>query len=424
MQPLAFIDVLNRTYFEGRLSAPVIDALTALPVHRDDARAFLERACRLMHRAGHPAEDVSPFQGALLGSLLSRLLPGTWEGRVPPITVAGRHRQIDALVATQYPTPSRFIDIACGFPPVTTVDSAAALPGWQILGVDRSLPRYLVYDGLGNYAVFDEDRRAQYFQPVTPTGESWTALLEDWEGTRTRFERLLHSLLDPAAAGAAPDGATLTHDPAVAYQQPGLRFVRADLSDLRAEPAAVVRCFNMLLYFDDAFRTQAIAQCGKLLADGGLFVCGTDWASTTEARYFTYRKEGGSLLPQEFAFTLDNVTPFGVVSWYALHDDDREANLLAECCGALNGDAAFAARNREVGDRLRAEAGLCPRGADGYHGELAASVDPTDLWRLAAEISDRLGAELGEQAVEVLSRSGRAARVNEVGHVAISIAPD
>jgi hypothetical protein len=113
-----------------------------------------------------------------------------------------------------------------------------------------------------------------------------------------------------------------------------------------------------------------------------------------------------------------------VVSWYALHDDDREANGLAECCGVLRRDAAFAARIREVGDRLRRETGLCPRGADGYHGDLAASVDPADLWRLAAEMSDRLGAELGEHAVEVLTRSGRVARLNDVGHVAISIAPD
>jgi hypothetical protein len=278
-----FVGTLNRTYFDGRLSASVTDALTALPVHREDARAFLDRACRLMHRAGHPAEDVSPFQGALLGSLLSRLLPGTWEGRVPPITVAGRHRQIDALVAKRYPTPGRFIDVACGFPPVTTVDSADALPGWQILGVDRALPRYLVHDGLGSYAVFDDEGRAQYFQPVTPTGASWATLLEDWEGTRTRFERLLQSLLDHGGADVAStrEGAILTHDPAIAFQRPGLRFARSELVDLRAEPADVVRCFNMLLYFDDRFRTQAIAQCGDLLADGGLFVCGTDWVWTT-----------------------------------------------------------------------------------------------------------------------------------------------
>jgi hypothetical protein len=32
-----------------------------------------------------------------------------------------------------------------------------------------------------------------------------------------------------------------------------------------------------------------------------------------------------------------------------------------------------------------------------------------------------LGAELGEHAVEVLCRAGRMARLNEVGHVAISI---
>lgn len=34
-------------------------------------RAMIKRICRLMHRSGLPAEDVSAFQGAMLGSLIS-----------------------------------------------------------------------------------------------------------------------------------------------------------------------------------------------------------------------------------------------------------------------------------------------------------------------------------------------------------------
>jgi hypothetical protein len=425
MSPREFIENLNRTYFGGRLSAAVCDGMAALPVERADARAMIERVCRLMHRSGLPAEDVSAFHGGMLGSLISRLLPGNWEGRVPPITVAGRHRRIDQLVNVLFPAPGRMIDVACGFPPVTTIDSAAALPGWEILGVDRALPHYLVYDGLGNYCVFDDAGRATYFQPVVPTGDSWAALLADWEASRKRFEALLQTLLASAAPspeGAHPDaGATLSIEPAHAYERPGLRFLRSDLADLTTAPATVVRCFNMLMYFDAAFRAAALPQFAALLADDGLLVCGTDWAGTVECRYFTYRKRGAELVPHEFAFSVDNVAPFGIVTYYALQDDDTEVETLSRLCAILRADRAFTERFGALADRLRLEYGLSPRGADGYHGELSASVDPSQIWQLSIRMSDELGTALASHAAEVLGRHGYRARVNEVGHVAVAL---
>jgi hypothetical protein len=72
----SFVEDLNRTYFDGRLSMAVLDRMALLPVERPDARAVIERSCRLMHRSALPAEDFSTSQGDMFGSLLSRLLPG------------------------------------------------------------------------------------------------------------------------------------------------------------------------------------------------------------------------------------------------------------------------------------------------------------------------------------------------------------
>lgn len=63
------------------------------------------------------------------------------------------------------------------------------------MGVDRSLPEYLVEDGAGNYAVYDAAGQAQYFQPIAPTAENWRALLDDTDGSRRRLEALLQQLL-------------------------------------------------------------------------------------------------------------------------------------------------------------------------------------------------------------------------------------
>jgi hypothetical protein len=320
-----------------------------------------------------------------------------------------------------------FIDIACGFPPLTTIDTADALQGWQVTGIDRALPTYLVNDALDNYAVFDRDGRATYFQPVNPSMDKWTALLSDWDGSRRRFETLLQSLLaerDRSGAGldhAEFGGASLQVNPAHAYERPNLRFLSSDLEAAVAEAADVVRCCNMLLYFDDAFRTAAMPQLAALLRENGLLVCGTDWAFTTEARYFTYRKRKGALADGQFAFSIDCLAPLAIVPWYTLHDDDRELALLGTLLQALRSDRAFINRFTERSDELRAAAGVCPRGSDGYYDATIPDGGPGEVWTRSAALSERLSAELARPAADVLGRSGWRAQVNPVGHIAVAL---
>jgi hypothetical protein len=429
MSGAAYVEQLNQSFFAGGLSPAFSERLAALPVERADVRAFLTRMCRLMTTARLGPTDLSPLQGDVLGALLSRLLPDTWEGRVPPITVAGRHRRIDVLVGRVMGTgPRRMLDVACGFPPLTSVDTATTLSQWHITGLDRALPTYLVHDASGNYAVFDADGRATYFQPLVPSPEGWTSLLQDWSATRNRFEALLQALLKERARQAPSadrfefDGATLEMHPVRAFERPNLRFVQSDLDAAQEEAADVVRCFNMLLYFDHAFRTDAMQTLGRLLRDDGLLVCGTDWAHTTESRYFTYRKRGEVLTDGEFAFSLDNLTPMAIIPWYALHDDDREVHLLAELTGVLRTNRSFREALLAETDSMRAEYGVCARGEDGYYGGIAETLLPADLWDAVGRIADRLcDHDLGRQAVDILQGAGWRARVNEVGHVAVAV---
>jgi hypothetical protein len=425
-----FVDSFNQQYFGGGLSADVVERLRQLPVERDDARGFLERMGRLARTAGLDPHDLSPFQADILASLISRLLPGTWNGRVPPITIPGRHRKFDELVRRVSGERGRMIDVACGFPPFTTVDTSTALPAWDIVGVDRSLPEYFVEDGIGNYAVYDAAGKAQYFQPLVPTAETWLALLRDTDASRRRLEGLLEELLEvrqqratagETAAHLKHNGAALVVHPASEYTTEKLRFVRSDLDDVDLAPANVVRCFNMLIYFDDAFRENALGHFGRLLLEDGLVICGVDWAFSMEARYATYRKTGGKLVPKEFAFSLDNLVPLGIAPWYTLHSDDRDAAAVASFCGVLRADGAFFADYTRIADALRVEFNLCPRRSDGYFADVDKSIPPAELWGQASVFPDRLSEALADRAVKVLEAAGHRARVNEVGHVAVSI---
>jgi CheR methyltransferase-like protein len=421
-----FVRDLNRRRFNGELGDTTLERLDALP-DREDARAFLERAAALMQRAGMPPQDLSPFQAELFASVASHLLPGCWGGRVPPITLAGRHARIDQLVRKVLGERGRLLDIACGFPPLTTIDSSSALREWDVVGVDRSLPEYFLHDSDGNYCLYDEQRRPLYFQPLIPTKDSWESLLGDAESSAKRFEALLAELLRQRGHAAdAPlsvehDGCRLSVHPVHDYELPNLRFVRSDLESLVTEPADFVRCFNMLMYFDEPFRQRAMERFAGVLRDGGWLVCGTDWAWTTEARYSTYVKRGAAMVPVEFAFTLDNLTPIGIATWYTLHADEREANMLAGLCAGLRADPDFSAAFADVNDRLRAKHGLCPRLSDGYFSDALPAENPAAMWHIAGDYSVELGEALADHACRVLARAGHDARVNEIGHVAVAI---
>ena len=429
MHGTQFAARVNVQYFGGRLSRAVVDRLAVLPIDREDVRRFVERMCRSMCTAGFPATDFSVLHADILAALLSRLLPGNWEGRVPPITVASRHSKLDALVAHTAEAealPRCFIDVACGFPPLTTIDTAAALVGWQITGIDRSLPAYLVNDGDGNYAVLDRDGRATYFQPLLPTADSWAALLTDWEGSRQRFEALLARLLAERARTGGGDrveseGATLDVDPVRTYSHDRLRFLRADLAEADVPPAGVVRCCNMLMYFDRAFRDDALTRLAALVGHDGMLICGTDWVHTTEARYFTFRKRHGHLAEAEFAFSLDNVAPLGIIPWYTLHDDDLEIEMLVGMVKRLRADRRFIGEFIACSDALRAEMALLPRGPDGYYEPAISNATPAEMWHQSARHSEELSREFGDAAVDVLRRHGLQARLNAVGHVAVEV---
>ena len=262
-----YVEQLNRSFFDGELGPGIVDRLAVLPVDRADVRAFVERMFREMRRWRFPATEVSLMHAELLGSLLSRILPGTWQGRVPPITVAGRHRKLDELVrliAQSDGLGHTLIDIACGFPPMTTIDSAEALPGWQITGIDRALPAYLVTDHDNNYAVFDREGRATYFQPTEATVERWTALLEDWDASRRRFEELLQTLLAARAAGAdrvEKDGASLEIDPVRAFERPGLRFAASNLEEHYCGRPGIAACL--------VHRGEQAREAGDVPGDNG-----------------------------------------------------------------------------------------------------------------------------------------------------------
>lgn len=432
MQPL--VDRWNADYFDGRLSDEARDLLEGLEEEAPEARAWAERMFQLMHASRLDATDVSHLIAWEIGVIGPRILPNAWGGAIPPITQAGRHWRLDEYVtanrwhrpADTTGRPPAMLDLGCGFPPLTTMDSAQRLSDWRVIAADPRFGRYMVYDAQGDYACFADEEDLLYFQPGIVDEARWEALHRDHEATRSRFRDLLHELLpllpqtdEGELQEVQRDGARLVRNPLRRYERPNLTFREGGIGTLELEePVDVIRCMNVLIYFDREFRERALQWAAPLLVDGGLFICGMNWTASSHARYCVYQKEAGRLVPREFAFGVENVRPTEFIPWFALHDDDPDTLLLAELVGEVRSDDDFRRSFDRRLDALLADAELCPRGPDGYLGGLPEDGDPGDLAERLIALVDRLRAtDLTDRAVEVLRAGGREAWRNCVGDV-------
>lgn len=310
------------------------------------------------------------------------------------------------------------LDIGCGFPPFTTIESAEYLTGWHVTGADPSLPAYLIYDEEGNYATLDDNKETVYFQPAMPTPDNWNKLLSDATATKTGFEHLLLELL--TQSNNEEGFPRLERNPIKSYETERLSFIKGGIGQIDIEPKDVIRCFNVLYYFDHSFLVNALKWFAKNTREGGIVLIGGDWAHSTECYYHIYKKSGDRLIEKEFAFSIDCICPFGIVTWYTLHDDNHQKDELVRYIKIIREDGAFMNDFYAFHDNQRANYKLCPRDEDGYYGMVDPEILPQDLWTLARKMLDELNAAgFNEKAAAVLMRAGIKARVNEVGHLAI-----
>nr|AGS49344.1 hypothetical protein [uncultured bacterium esnapd2] len=354
------VDRWNTAYFDGRLSAGVLARLRALAGAPQDALALADRAFRLMRAAGLRPADLSVFTAWLIGSSVPGTVPSAWSGAVPPVTMAGRHRALDEYVARNpWHRPEGrgvFVDIGCGSPPVTTLDTARRLGDWRVIGVDPAL---------GDAKVIQEALR-----------QCENGNLELFGGGIGEF---------------TVDGG-----------------------------ADVIRCMNVLMYFDHPFREKALSWAAAMLRPGGLLLCGSNWIDSASSRYTVYRKEKDRLVGKEFAFSADNIRPIELAPWYGLHDDNLENLANAHAVGTVRADTPFRRRFDKRMDALLADLNMCPRDADGNLGNAPDDMPADIRGRCSALLASHLDDEgfVGE-AVDVLRRSGRHAWRNHVGHVAM-----
>jgi hypothetical protein len=423
-EPWNTMEELCDRYLCGRPSEAVLQLLKKAEQQRPEVRDFLERAFRLMALSKFDPRDIAPGVARFFVVLAPGILPGAWGGMVPPLTMPGRHKKIDAYLRsnpwTNFEPGTVLLDLGCGFPPQTSIDAAEAFPEWQIVGADPAFEPYLLYDERGNYASLDPNGRVRYFQAGRP--EEFLRLYSDRDATIQRFSEAFAQLFPslPTDEGgrctAEQGGMLLVRHPLQAYERSNLKFVQGGFGLSELPEAGVVRSFNVLIYFDADFRRQAEEWVAQVLRPGGLFICGRDDGASLNAHYSVYRSEGGRLVEKEFAFGVETVRH---CAWFTLHEGEWETWRLAELLGVLRSDRAFLSDYDARLDALLAENRIAVRDENGY---LAEPPDPIDVARAFAAyeaIAREIEAEFADRGVSVLQRAGLNAWRNPAGHIAV-----
>ncbi len=401
-------------------------SLSELPPYAQDCTM---RMLALMKRAGYSAAGFTPHLIRWISATVPSVLPDAWGGRIPPITLPGRHRKLDAYVAKQNMAPGKdphvFVDAGCGFPPVTAGDTARRLPDWQVFGVDRSFADYVLYDADGHYACFDQKGVFQYFQALMDIGGR--ALYADPAATRNRFGKLFADLSplllrdsdDTKSETVEKDGNRLIHNHIRDFETDNLTLIRSDIRELDIRLAKVIRCMNVLIYFEPGIRKEILTQAGELLDDDGILIAGTNGLGI-QFRYAVYQKGTEGLFPNEFAFGLDNLGPITFMPWFTICEDDPEAALLADLAGAIRADRSFWPDFSSRTDELLQDQGICQRGTDGFLHFPREDMSPAEFLKKNAMLWRQMDEEgYSGRAVEVLGRAGYEAWKNPVGDIAV-----
>ncbi len=426
LQDWTTIEQLCDRYLGGRPAPAVLQILKPLARDRTEVRNFTRRVFQLLGVADLGARNFSPLAAFAL-SMARNFLPGAWGDKIPPITAPGRHKTLNDYVASNpwrtFQAGTLMMDLGCGFPPTTAVDASQRFPDWQIVGADPFFDPYLLYDRDQSYTCLDHNGQTRYFQPL-PGASIKT--MEDFQRLRERVPSLFAHLLpklppdNGEMSAAEVDGARLVRWPLKQWESDNLKLIQAGVGSGNLPKADLIRCFNVLMYYDTNFLREFETWAAVQLVEGGLLIAGGNSPNGSEVYYGVYRKEDGRLVEKEFAVSAENIRPIGLLPWFSLHDESATNLRLARLIRRIRSDSGFCASFDQKMDELLKQSGLLIRDADGC---LTSPPEPVPFEEMS-QIMGTLGGQLDREglsaaAAEVLGRQGIRAWRNAVGHLSV-----
>lgn len=396
-----------------------------------EADQFVDGVLQLMAEARFNPKDCTSSLAWVMGVMMPSFLPSSWGGIIPAFTEADRHQLIDRyLKKNNWLSLERgmsILEMGCGYPPATAIDAAQFFSDCSVIGADPNVPDILVYDQDGNYASMKKSGDVIYFHPSAAHPGAVLGMYRNPKAVQAHFNSLLSEVRDKFSlyegihdfTKVDSNGATFIFNPIKGDYVENLTLMKGGIGD-DFGTFDVVRCFNVLYYFDGDFRKRAESWALKSLVDGGIFLCGGDSARTIEAQYCVFQRRKNILVPSEFSISVGNIRPLSISPWFSMHASDKESSASAYIVGILRNDSEFRIFHDNLLDLILCESRLWIRNAEGY---LVAPDDqlPISEWEGTREqaIKRLCENDVAERAVHLLNRLGFRAWVNSVGHISV-----
>jgi hypothetical protein len=381
-----------------------------------------------MELSNYPATDITTEHIKRINIAIKIQRETILSGVIPPVTIKTRHTKIDQYIRCNRwldaTSRNKFLDIGCGFPPLTTLETASYFKNWEVIGADPIIPEYIIFDKKGYYATFDNCGNLLYID----NNNNWE-LWENYNDSKKHFTDLFISL-HPPKEGISSEvcnsieigGVKLITNPIEEYKRDNLKFFRYSIGEYKHLAVNIVRCFNLLSYFDLRFRNSSLNWFSNILLDGGLVILGDNRELSTRCRYTVYRKELKRLVIKEFSFSLDNLRPIppSITHWLSFYDNDFETRLLAQLVGTIRSNTKFRNQFDQRLDDLLLKNNLYCRDKDGFLLEFDTKISTEDRTNRIVEVFDTLDKEgYVDEAVNVLKSAGYKAWRNCIGFISI-----
>jgi hypothetical protein len=409
----------NEEYFDGGLSQECLDILDQIDSGNRELLDFTDTQFYYAHLAGVPPTEFSPLAARFYAFATGSYLLSLWD-RIPPITRAGRLKLIDeaaeGILGLLPDSPVEFLDMGCGYPPLTTMETAKVNPQWRCMGIDPGFPRYTLFDDRGTGACVDEHDTLTFIQ--YPEGDLQPIPAKVAED-KARFAALWQAArADPAKWDDLRQSGHLVTQPLAEYAGGNLTLRRCALMELVTDQRFdLVRCMNVSYYLSGEALLDNMREVKVLLRDAGWFIFGSASDRGSALKYTTYRKQGDRLEPVHFGMDLGKLTIWEGSGWWGFHKDQPDTLFLTRIIRRARRDDALMRALMPLADKLASELGYSTRCQDGYlrqTGFVNVSKDYPTFNRELAEAC-------GDRVQRFFSESGFAANVTPDGYLILDL---
>jgi len=403
----------NRLFFQSGLSKECQCLLSEINFANTEFIRFIEVLLGYIAKANFDPKSFTVLGAKIFSHHLESFHTSLWD-MIPPTTNTGRLRLIDAYLQQELGLqPSQrlnFLEIGCGYPPVTFLETADKFPGWHCTAIDPNFPELILYDEQGNAACFDVKQQLSYIQynlqdnAIQPTKQSIAA-------DKRRFMRTLHAL-SPVDKARLIEQRQLILKPIDAYATDDRVLLATGLQDYHpGKRFDVIRCINVFLYYPNEVINHYLEKINELLVEGGYFIYGNVVETGGAVKFTVYRKEHQVLKKYYFCFDLLKFTQREFNGWWSYYPGHEDTLLLAELVRLISEETnLFTAINRRVDDFCQSK-GYAYRDKDGFlHEKMPLMIIP-EYEELNRNIFDSFSKDI----IAVLSKQGYTIRTSKLG---------